>query len=203
MRRPNLWWILLGIAVLAAPGCSDSDIDEGDSANVLLQILEIDNPPVQGSVQVGSCSVTSAPCLDSADCDPNDPTDICVIGPTTAECVITEWSATLQNKPKTDLAIETPFNDIVLQDVTISYTWENGFVMDAVTVPLGITIPANTSKVVTFFPLTADDLAALQDSLPTPIPLSATLTMTFRGQLEDGVDLSRTAGTQLLVEACN
>lgn len=201
MRRPNLWWILLGIAVLAVPACSDSDIDEGDSANVLLQILEIDNPAVQGTVQVGTCSVTGASCLDNSDCDPLDPTDVCDL--VTGECVITEWTATLQNAPKTDLAVETPFNDIVVQDITVSYSWETGFAMTPITFPLGLTIPANTSKAITFFPLSGEDLGALLASLPTPAAVTADLTITFRGELEDGVKISRTAGAQLFVEACN
>lgn len=203
MRRSNLCWIsLLGFALLVVPACTDSNLDNGDSANVVLQMLDLQDPVVKGQTQIGTCTVSGAQCLDSSQCDALDPTDVCFIDPTAATCIITEWSATLANAPKSALATESPFSDIALTDVTVSYEWLNGFVMDPFTVALSGSIEPSATRIVKFFPMSSEDLAALRAAFPL-VARSANVTLRFRGKVENGDDVERTAGAQLFVEACN
>lgn len=203
MRRPKLWWIsLLGLVLLAAPGCTDSNLDDPDTGNVVLQVITLDNPSVQGDTQLGTCTVTGAQCLDNSDCDAFDPLDVCFIDPAAAECVIEEWNATLGALAKTELANSSPFNDAVMVDVTVTYEWLNGFSMSPYTVPLSGTIPAGGTAQVTFFPMSSEDLAALRAAFPL-VARTANVTLRFRAKVEDGTNISVAQGAQLFVEACN
>ncbi len=199
MRRAKLVGIgLLALAALAAAGCTGNDVDDGDSADILLQILSLDNPAITEGGGAGACSVTGAPCLDSGDCDPADPTDVCVFADA---CVITEWSATLANEAKSELSGGSPFNDVFMEGVTIEYAWANGFAMAPLTVPLASTIVAGSTGQAQFFPITGEDLAALRAAFPAQ-SRSANVTVTFRGRIAGGEVATVSAGSQLFVEAC-
>jgi hypothetical protein len=200
MRRAILssWIGLLGLALLAAAGCTGNDVDDGGGADVLLQVLSLENPAVTEGDQTGLCSVTGAPCLDSTDCDPLDPTDVCEFG---EECLISEWSASMQNSAKSELGGTTTFDDVIVQSVTIEYVWTNGFVMAPSTVPLSSTVPAGGAATANFFPISAADLEALVAG--TSGTRSANVLLTFRGETTTGEGVSVTAGSQLFVEACD
>jgi hypothetical protein len=206
MRSLTRWWIVpAATALVLAGACTSNTLDDADSANVVLQVENLENPVVTGNVQLGVCANSGAQCLDTDDCDPNDPADDCVIDPSGTECQISEWNATLANEPKTALAVDSPFSDIVLQDVTLEYTWHNGFVMsggNSRVIPLSGTIQPNTTQQVGFLPISAEDLTDLRAAFPAQ-ERSANVQMTFRGRVEDGEAVTVTAGGQLFVEACN
>jgi hypothetical protein len=187
-----------------AVGCTSNSVDDGDSANVLLEVVDVQNPPITGSVETGSCTVSGNVCLTIADCDPqNFPGDQCQFDPGGEGCQITEWSANLANVPKSEsAALGDPFNDIVVESVEVVYAWDSGFVNGPVTFPVAATIPVNATAAVTFFPMTNADLAALGAFLPPATATTAFVTMTFRGKAIDGESVSVTGADQLFVEAC-
>jgi hypothetical protein len=203
MRSLNRLWIVpAACALVLAVACTGSSLDDGDSANVVMQVQNLNDPPVTGSVQVGSCVLSGLPCVSDDDCADNDD---CFIDPTGTECQVVNWNATLLNKPKSELAGESPFNDIVLQDVTLEYDWLNGFQMsggDTRVIPISGTIDPNGTQQVTFLPISAEDLDDLRNAFPAQ-ERSANVTMTFRGRVEDGEKVTVSAGGQLFVEACN
>lgn len=120
--------------LLFAVSCTNDSLDDGSGADVIMQILSLDNPAVTGQVAAGGgggCSFT-----------------------------VGDWTANVGNAPKNELATP-PFNDIVLTDVDIVYAWINpGLTTPPRNVGLGnVTIPALNSSQVTFQPIAFDDLS--------------------------------------------
>ena len=175
MKGSNRRFMLaLAALCLAVLGCTGSSIDDADSAPVQLEVQTLDNPPVEVTL---------------------DPVAGCVFE-------VTEWSALAGNLPKNSLATTSPFNDIELLDVTITYTCDPtpspcpGVTSPRV-IPLTGTVPADGSQTFTYLPIFTDDinLALLNRTL--------VLDMTFRGVTVagDGVDAVIT-GETLVVEGC-
>jgi hypothetical protein len=202
MRVCNRWSAFVAILALCAlPGCTNNDLDDGDSANAIMEVAQLSAPKVSGNVTTGTCTNSNLTCLSDANCDPNDPQDTCFIDPAGAECEIVDWTATLRNAPKTPLNA-APYADMIVQSVTVSYNWFNGFVSPPRTFSLGGTIEPGSTLAVQFKPLTAEDLEDLRAFAPSQ-ERSANVTLVFRGVLVDGDPVSATAGQLLLVEACN
>lgn len=84
--------LVLSAAVLATAGCVDGDLDHPDSAEVYLEVALTDSPPITCQTQGGIDVIT-----------------------------VEEWGATYSNTPKNSLATTSPFNDIEIISVTISY----------------------------------------------------------------------------------
>jgi hypothetical protein len=120
---------------------------------------------------------------------------------TSGACVFTiqNATATFDNKPKNALAAASPFNDIVLQSVTVGYTWQNATVgVTSSTFGVGGTIPADGSGSGQFSVVNAQDLL---------VPVNregqtASLTLVFRGVTVGGEAVSATTGGSLTVNTC-
>src|SRR5262245_32975536 len=97
-------------AVLVAAGwfaSCNSTIDK--EPNVVLEVETVTIPPVTSSA--------------------NGPGGTCTFLATVA-------NGTFKNKPKNQFAGTSPFNDIILQNVRVSYTWDDGVPVAPVTAGL-------------------------------------------------------------------
>jgi hypothetical protein len=132
IARKMAIWVTAGL-LLVAVSCADSNIDNGDTANV---VLEVD------TVEITLITSTFDPLF-----------NVCVFQ-------ITESTSSLSNVPKTEGAIAEPFNDILITSLTIGYDWDDGATtLPSVTSPR-VVIPAGSSNQVTFLAIPLDDLAA-------------------------------------------
>jgi len=163
--------LIVPVLVLAAgwfAGCN-STIDS--EPNVVLEVENLTIPPINGTRNT-----------------------------TTLQCTFTlaNASATFKNKPKNALAGASPFNDIVLHNVTVAYTWDDATGVGAATFGLGGTVPADGSSTGQFAVVNAFDL--IQPS--SREGHTASLSMTFRGTTVSGEDVSVTTGGTLTVNTC-
>jgi hypothetical protein len=189
--------IAAGLLVLGAASCSGNTLDDADSADVIIQVVSLDNPQVTANTSSGSsgtCQITGSFCLIDTDCGIGDS---CVIPPAGCTLEVADWTANLANVPKNSLAVG-PWNDVVLADVTITYSWLSGEVTPVNVVGLGnVTVPAEETAAVTFQPITND---ALQN--PSLEGSTANLTLDFRGITVEGTTLRGIVSRQLFVETC-
>ena len=166
--------LLFGTAllVLLAASCADNGIDDGSSANV---VLEVD--------QVTLAVITST------------------YDPLNAVCVfqITDSTATLSNLPKSEEAVTSPFNDILIDQLIISYRWDDGLAMPNYVTSPRVVIPADSSNQVRFLPV---QLAEFLSAVPSREGHSAELTLTFQGEVGDGSRVQAVAGGALFVNSC-
>jgi hypothetical protein len=198
----GLTFRLLSLAVLlvllGTVSCTSNDLDASGSADVVMQIIAFDAPFVTAQRQTtttGTCSIGGTLCQSNNDCGLNETcvrSDVCILE-------VEDWTVTIQAAPKNDLAIP-PFNDIVMTDVTISYTWvDPTIVTPPFVVGLGnVTIPAQGSNSVVFPPISSDAI----NNNPNIEGATATLRMVFRGQTVEGTTITQVALRQLVVEIC-
>lgn len=127
--------IALLLAVFGVVGwlTACSDLDGPDSADVVMEIRSITSTPI-----------TSVP--STAD-------------PTSCVFTITQWTMSVFNLPKNELAITSPYNDVQLDYIEISYDWNNAAITTPTWIsPMGGVIPANGAASVSFYPIAADEL---------------------------------------------
>jgi hypothetical protein len=195
MRGTNRWWILLlAVVLLATSACTENDLDESE-ASVVLEILGINNPPVTGEVELGTCSITmSLQCLDNNNCPEGE---VCILPPPGGGCEITDWTVNVANKPLNEAGMETPFNDIVVRRVLASYTNLDGslYAPDR-WIPVGATIEANSMGGMTFAPIAFDDLTVDNTTINVRLGFDA---LTVSGE---DVEVAGGQGTQLFIEDC-
>ena len=142
-----------------------------DKTNVVLEVATITIPPVTASTSAGICSFT-----------------------------IPTSSATFNNKPKNSLSGTStfPYNDIVLQSVSVGYQWDDGAALVGEPFGIGGTVPAGGSAAATFTPVNSTVLATggARDGH------TASLTLTFHGTTVSGDPVSATTGGTLTVNSC-
>ncbi|MDH3629080.1 MAG: hypothetical protein OEV00_08970 [Acidobacteriota bacterium] len=169
----NKWMLLLLATVLiGAVSCTSDSLDDGDSADVVLEISVFDAPAVSASL--------------------DQMTLVCTF-------TINDWQVSFENLPKNGSADDSsPFNDIVVQDVAITYNWidpanatpSRTFGLGGVAVPVGEQIQA------TFTPIAFDDLTlAISGS-------TANLQMVFRAVTVEGTQMFIGVTKQLNIEGC-
>ena len=127
--------LLAAAAVVVLPACNSTNLDDGDSANVVLEVGTVTIPQIQGQIDqvTGVCTFT-----------------------------VTDATAQLLNKPKNELASSSPFNDIRNLSVTIDWTWDSPLVSPTPqrTLLLPGTVPANGTFTTLFAPILLGDLTA-------------------------------------------
>ena len=200
MRRTiyKLLSLAVLLVLLGTVSCTSNDLDSSGSADVILQVIAFDAPFVTAQRQTatsGTCSGTGTLCQSNAECGLNDVcvrADVCILE-------VEDWTVTFQAAPKNDLAIP-PFNDVIMTDVSISYTWvDPSIITPDFVVGLGnITIPAQGTNSIIFPPISSDAInnnAAIEGS-------TATLRLAFRGQTVEGTTITQVALRQLVVEIC-
>jgi hypothetical protein len=200
MRSTKRLMACLGVlTLLVFAGCASGPIDDADSAHVALQIENFTAPSITGSIEgSGICSGDGiTPCTSEAQCASASPPNGSCIGLT---CVrtITPWAGSARNVPKNSLANTSPFNDIVLLQVDVSYP--------AAGIPpqaqgLGsVTVPADGSAPFAFDPITFD---ALNTAFPLPTDsgsIDVVYSITGRTFSNDTVNVA--GSRQLNVETC-
>jgi hypothetical protein len=161
---------LAALLVLAfVPGCN-SKIDKTNSPNVVLEVENVTIPPITASL---------------------DQTTM------TCRFTLTNATATFKNKPKNADGVTSPFNDIILKDVIVTYAWDDGAgVTGPVSFGVGGAVPANGSSPAQFGVVTVGDLS-------DRFGHTASLGLTFEGETVDGKALSVTTGGTLAVGSCN
>lgn len=168
MNRMLLALFALGVVCLA-PACN-SALDDGDSADVVLEVMNVTSSAVesQDDGAGGGCVFT-----------------------------VTEWTAQLRNQPKNEFGTVSPFGDIRLTRVTISYIWDDGFVTPTRDFSIAGTVPAANQQSITFTPILLGDLDSSREGH------SADLTMNFQGLTVDNYSVSALAtGKTLNVNSC-
>ena len=166
--------LLTRTVVLAAAGwfagCNGTVNKE---PNVVLEVATMTIPPVTTSTAGGICTFT-----------------------------MTKTSATFNNKPKNSLAgtALSPFNDIVLQQVVVGYTWDDPAVTTAnQSFPIAGTIPAGGTNSALF---SVSNNAVLSSGPPSRDGHTANLAMTFYGTTVAGEPVSVASGGQLTINSC-
>ena len=192
MRGRNRWWILwLAVVLLAVPACTENDLDESDS-DVVLEVVNATTPPVTGDVVLGTCSLSGTDCLTTDNCPEGE---VCNLPPPgSSECLIPQWSFNLANRPWSSGAIESPYNDVVMDRVDVVYTWSDASVTTGSIGLAGVTIPANGQVNVSFYPIGTDDFL-FDDTI-------VNLGLRFLGDTIAGQDVDFVANAQLFIEDC-
>jgi len=160
---------LMAFAALAVLPSCNSAIDDPDGPNVVLEAENLTIPPINGQTDTttGTCNFT-----------------------------ITNASATFKNKPKNEQAVVSPFNDIVLLSVHVSYDWGPGNAPQADgDFGLGGTVPANGTAPAQFAVVSGNDLVLHEGEI-------ASLVLTFTGKTVSGDIVSTTTGGTLAVGTC-
>ena len=178
MRGTNRFALALLVVGIVVPGlsCNGTSLDSGDAADVVLEVQTIPQiPPIQATFDAasGTCLYTVAPI-----------------------------NVTLENRPLSASAANSrPFNDIVAQTVTLTYTWvpESGIVTPPRTMDIGGTVPVGGTVAVSFPPITLDDLLAYNLSGHT----ATNVTMIFRGRTVDGNNMvAEGRGGAMSINSC-
>ena len=199
MMRWKSWALSLVVLVVlvAAGSCTSDSLDDGNSADVVLEIVSLTTRPVTAAAQQGSgsCSFSGGPCTVSSDC----PFGEACTGATGCVLTAVEWTFTVENLPKNSVGVTQPYNDVVMNTVDITYVWQTaGPTTPLRTVGLGgVAIPVNGSGTVKFFPISAADLGAGGVDGNT-----ADLTLVFRGRTVDGTGVTGVSLAQLNVQTC-
>lgn len=155
------------------PGCN-SNLDDPTSAPVVLEVQNVTIPPVTASFDAitNTCKVT-----------------------------LTNATATVKNVPKNQFAATSPFNDIIMSGVTVTYVWDDG---QGATGPVfyGITgvIPANATGSIQFSVVSFGDLNSGPGGR---FGHTASMVLTFSGVLVEGAAVSVTTGGVLPVGSCS
>jgi hypothetical protein len=171
--------ILALTAVVAAAGwfagCNGT-IDK--EPNVVLELETLTIPPVTSSANGtnGACTYT-----------------------------ITMASGTFKNKPKNQFAGVSPFNDIILKNLVITYGWDDGVAQPAVTAGLAGAVPADGSTSAQFTVVSNGALTVDGPNDPAGTGRAghtASLGLTFNGTTVSGDAVSTTTGGTLQINSC-
>jgi hypothetical protein len=164
--------LLLALLVVPVLSCNDA-LDEGSGASSVVSVVRLQVNPVTsgGSASQGTCVFT-----------------------------VTEAQATLSNKPVSELAVTSPFNDVQMERVTITYEWGAA---SGITPPpprvfnISGLIPINGNGEVRFMPISLDDLT------PAMAGTTANLTILFEGRAVSGERvLTWSRGQSLSINSC-
>jgi hypothetical protein len=172
MIARKLLIFVTAVLLVMTVACSSSGLDDGSSANV---VIEVDTVELE--------IITST------------------FDPLNAVCVfeITESTATLSNIPKSGSAITEPFNDVLINQMIISYEWDDGYVMDPYVTFPRVVIPANGSNDVKFLAVKLADFLA---AAPSRDGHSAEVHLLFNGEVADGNTVQAVGGGALFVNSC-
>jgi hypothetical protein len=172
LRSKKYLMPLLAAVLLVSASCSNDALDDGSGADVILEVLSLENPAVTAQVAGGGG------------------------GECTLE--VEDWTASMQAAPKNPLGGVGPFNDLILHTVTVTYNWiDPTIVTPTRVVGLGdVTVPAAGVSSVTFAPISFDDLAAAMQGH------TSNLVLVFDATTVEGTHVRSSVQRQLFVEVC-
>jgi len=190
--------LLALVLIVVAGACTSDRLDDGDSADVVLQVLSLDPVAVtaQPETGTGTCSFSGAQCTVNSDC----PFGESCTGATGCQLTVEDWQVTFQALPKNSVGVTSPFNDVIMDNVDISYSWQVGApIIGAQSVGLnGVTVPVNGQAQANFQPISA----AAVNSDPALEGNTADLLMVFNGTTVEGSRVDVVAQGQLNIERC-
>jgi hypothetical protein len=160
---------------LVVAGClasCNSTIDK--EPNVVLEAETVTIPPVTSTA--------------------NGPNNSCTF-------LVTVANGTFKNKPKNQFATESPFNDIIMKNVVVSYVWDDGLAQPPVTAGIAGSVPANGSASTQFSVISNAALGG-GDPATGRAGHTASLGMTFNGTTVSGDAVSTSTGGTLQVNSC-
>jgi len=169
----NRSWLSLALATvlsLVLASCASGPIDDPSGAAVYLEVEITDSPSITGQFQQGVCVIQ-----------------------------ITEWGADFINLPKNSSATTSPYNDVIVEDIDISYAWPGApsvTVPPDRTIPSPGTVPADSSQSINFEPILLQDLTA--DMLGT----TGILTMSINARTPVNDRIRVQIGEALIIEQC-
>jgi len=173
LRSKKYLMPLLAAVLLVAASCTNDALDNGTGADVVLEVVNLDNPAVTAQQAQagggGSCTL-----------------------------LVEDWTASIQASPKNSLAGATPFNDLTLHTVTVTYAWIDPTIVTPTRV-IGLgdaTVPAGGTAAVTFAPIAFDDLTDVMQGH------TANLSLVFDATTVEGTHVRSTVQRQLFVEIC-
>ena len=154
--------LLAAVMTLGLAGCADGDLDDADGPDSVLEVETVNLQPADGTV---------------------DPVTL------TCGITITDARVNLRNRAKSAGATVVPFNDIVMETVTIDYRWDDLALSTPQTImDIGGTVPAQGSLAVTFPPILLGNVDC------SYLGHSANLNMTFTGRQVSGARANADGG---------
>jgi hypothetical protein len=151
-------------------GCNNT-VDDPSGPDV---VLEVDNPIIP-------------PITATANTTP----------PPACTFTLTNATASFKNKAKNSLGGTSPFNDIVLETVTVTYVWDDALGVSGPTVfGVGGSVPANGQSTAQFAVVNLFDLNGREGH-------TAALTLVFHGHTVAGDAVSSSTGGTLSVASCS
>jgi len=123
----------------------------------------------------------------------------------TCTFTITLATGTFKNLPKNQYAGTSPFNDIILKSVNISYVWDDGVAQSAISAGLGGSVPAGGTGTSQFLAISNQALTVDGPNDPAGTGRaghSASLGLTFNGITVSGDAVSTSTGGTLQVNSC-
>ncbi len=195
MRTTQRWMVLLVLVALSVfSACTGNGLDDGDAADVVLEVVGLQTTPITGQVDVGQCAVEGNPCLSADQCNPVAG-NFCDIDISGDGCQVTNWSLQLRNVPVSELAATSPFNDIVVREIDAQYRdSQTGTLLWERIIPITCTIQPGQVGTCAFSPVSFDDLNVDNTTL--------NIVAVARGATVAGDQLSTAFGAQLNIEAC-
>lgn len=169
--KVQITFLFLSIClVLASAGCVSGDADDPSGPDVELQVVITESPPVSAQDQEGVC-----------------------------EMRITEWTVSFTNVPKNALANTSPWNDVEIESITITYDFPDvpAFVTTR-TIPTPGTVAAEGTQTIKFEPILFQDLT----DNPGLLGVSGILTLSVRARTTDNIVIWKTIGEVLNIEQC-
>lgn len=174
MRKQNRYWIgvLSAGLLLTTAACISGNVDDGDSADVMLAVSQVTIPAITGAQDslTGTCTFT-----------------------------LTESSATLQNLPKSDVVGDSAMQTIAMDSLTLTYAWDDGVVFPVRTVAVGATIAPGATGSVRFPIFAGDDLNNAPNPRDGH---SCSVTMVFTGHTLAGDVVTARSGGVATVNPC-
>jgi hypothetical protein len=170
--KPRWTLALLAVTLLLVGGCTNDSLDNGSSADVVLEVEMLENPPVNAALDqtTGVCTFT-----------------------------VEDWRFSAFNLPKNTVTEDSsPYNDISMISVTVGYLWVNG----ALATPTrtfglgGVAIPVGETAEVTFQPIALDDLSIAYAGS------TANLDLTFHARTTEGTDIITRVARALTINSC-
>jgi len=166
---------ILAAVLLAAAACTGNELDDASSPDVVIEVMTLENSPVTAQQAEGGEGCTLE---------------------------VMDWTATIESIPKNSLGGTTPYNDVVMPSVIITYYDHDD--NDRTTplfgprvVGLGdVTIPAGASNTVSFAPISFQDLEGVT------LGSTLNLVLTFQAITVEGTTIRDTVDRQLFIEEC-
>ena len=156
--------------MVLAGGCAGNGQDAGDGPDQVLQVDSITIPPA------------------STIYDPDQLMCVTQFAPATV---------ILRNQHKTEIEGGSPFNDIVMDTVTITYTWDNPAVQTPPqTLDIGGVVGAGKTATISFVPIPSGQFT------PAMVGATVSMDMKFNGHMESGEPVVADGGGSLTINPC-